>query len=474
MPRAERVAERELAEYPGPIRDDPYAGVLRVVLHGLYDLAWILATILCSPWLLWKSLTSEGFGRMIVERLGRGLPAAPAPGSRPRVLVHGVSVGEVKAAQSVVRMIEERYPEFEVVVCTTTNTGLQVARDIFDGRLIVRFPADITWIVRRFLRRVHPACVVLVELEVWPNFLRESNRAGIPVAVVNGRITENSFFQYQFFKKLLPQFNRISLYCVQDTEYARRFLDLFVGRERLVVTGNVKIDGLPVGPVDPGEELTTLLGGKPGQLVLVAGSTHASEELWIAEAWLACEVDSRLILVPRHPTRAPEIERELGTLGLAAQRLTRLRTGGEPPDPARPAIVDTIGELERVYGLADVVYVGGTLVPHGGQNMLEPAAQGRAVAFGPHVDNFLQEAMLLASAGACVEVPDRAGLQEALCALAKDPERRARMGTAAMAAVRAQGGATELTVAALEYGCLRDLTPRGNGPKRQGGVSLPN
>ncbi|HED65849.1 MAG TPA: 3-deoxy-D-manno-octulosonic acid transferase, partial [Planctomycetes bacterium] len=375
---------------PEALLRDPNPGALRSLLHGLYDLAWWGALLLASPWLAYRSLRDPGFKTLASERLGRGLAAIPRK-KRPRVLVHGVSVGEVKAAAPIVRGIEERFPGLEVVVSTSTNTGLEVARGLFDDKAVVRFPADPRPIVSRFLRRIEPDLVLLVELEVWPNFLRQCNRRAIPVAVVNGRITELSHGQYLLFREVLPQFNRISLFCVQLEEYAQRFRRLGVEPERLLVTGNVKVDGLRIGRVDAGEELTRLLGGR-GRPVIVAGSTHEPEELLVARAWRDHTPEARLVLVPRHPHRSATVAADLEREGFAVQLLSALRGGLEENDPAKVAIVDTIGELERVYGLADLVFVGGSLGDFGGHNLLEPAAQGVPVLFGPHVDNFTQEA----------------------------------------------------------------------------------
>ncbi len=446
---------------PPALRADPDPGVLRALVHALYDLAWVAAGVLGSPWLLLKSLRGRRFGRMVLERLGRGLGALPRA-TRPRVLVHGVSVGEVKAARSLVSLLEERYPELEIAFSTTTDTGLEVARKAFPGKLVVRFPVDLSPCVRRFLRAVDPAVVVLVELEIWPNFLRVCNREGRPVAVVNGRITRESHGRYLVFLRLLPQFDRISLFCVQSEEYARRFGMLGVAPERIVVTGSVKADGLPIGPAEPGAELAALVGGRAGQRVVVAGSTHEPEELLVARAWARAARDARLVLVPRHPDRCAEIVSRLESEGIAAQRLTALRAG-ERPDPARALLVDTIGELERVYSLADLVFVGGSLIPHGGQNMLEPAAQGKACVFGPHVENFEQEAQLLLAAGASWTVADEAELAAALAKLLGDRVLRERMGRAGMEAVAAQRGATALTLAALGALDLEALATRGPG-----------
>jgi 3-deoxy-D-manno-octulosonic-acid transferase len=295
---------------------------------------------------------------------------------------------------------------------------------------------------------VQPDFVILVELEIWPNFLRECNRRGAPVAVVNGRITRTSHGRYVWFRRLLPQFNRLSVICVQDEEYAERFLGLAVDPRRVVVTGSMKADRLPLGPVDPGAELTALLGAPPGVPVIVAGSTHDPEEELVVDAWQRGAREARLVLVPRHPERAPEVARTLERRGVRAQRLTALRAG-ETPDPAQPCLADTIGELERIYGLADLVFVGGSLIPHGGQNMLEPAAQGKAVVFGPHVANFAPEAALLVGRGACLQVEDADALALAFSELVADPALRERMAALGLEVVREQKGATAFTLSAL-------------------------
>jgi 3-deoxy-D-manno-octulosonic-acid transferase len=451
--------ERLLAPGVRALRDDPNPGPIRGLLHLVYDLAWIGAALLGFPWLLWKSRRTEGFGAMVRERLGEGLGALPAAErGRPRVLVHGVSVGEVKGALPIVRALEEAFEGIEVVISSTTDTGMAIARELFGDRRVVRFPIDLSFVLRRFLRRVRPSFVVLVELEIWPNFLRECNRSHLPVAVVNGRITDWSHSRYLFFRKLMPQFNRISLFCVQSELYAERFGALGVERDRILVTGNIKADGLRIGAVAPGEELVRLLGPRDGQLVLVAGSTHGPEEGLVVGAWQEGVPEARLILVPRHPRRVPEVVRELEEAGWAPRRLSRLRSGEETPDPSQPVLVDTIGELERVYGLADLVFVGGTLVDHGGQNMLEPAAQGRPILLGPSVTNFLHESRLLLDAGAIRQVADAEELAASLRELAADPLCREEMSRAGLEAVARQRGAARKTLQALSELSLASLT----------------
>jgi 3-deoxy-D-manno-octulosonic-acid transferase len=273
------------------------------------------------------------------------------------------------------------------------------------------------------------------------------------VAIVNGRITEKSFSGYRSFRHLLPQLERLTLICAQDEEYRQRFLRLGVDPRRVVLSGNIKADALKLGRAEPGAELRSLLGGAPGQAVLVAGSTHEPEERWIVEAWRALEPRPRLIVVPRHPQRCAEVCAGLERLGERPQRLTRLRNGGEAPDVRRVAIVDTIGELERVYSLAHLAFVGGSLVPHGGQNVLEPAAQGVPVVHGRWTANFAKEVALLAGAGASLEVDEPGALGGALAELLADSGRRAQMGQAGLRAVERTRGATERTIAALRC-CL--------------------
>ncbi|MFT5049793.1 MAG: 3-deoxy-D-manno-octulosonic-acid transferase [Chlamydiales bacterium] len=450
------------AATPPPIRTDPNRGWLRFLLHAFYSVIAGVVVVIAAPWWIGRSLTDRHFRAMILGRLTVGLGRLPRT-ERPRILVHGVSVGEVKAAQPIVRAIQAAHPDAQVVVSATTGTGLEVARKLFADLPVVGFPADFDFLVRRFLRRVQPTCVVLIELEIWPNFLRCANRAGVPVVVANGRITDRSFQRYGIFRSTLPQFNRISLFCAQDNTYARRFAELAHSTERVVVTGNVKADGLRLGrPWTRDERRAHPTGKAPGQVellagvgdsevVIVAGSTHGDEDVWIASAALAGAPGARLVLAPRHPARARDIVSDLAKLGMRAQLWTVIRSGAEAVDSGRPLVVDTIGDLEQFYALADIVFVGGSLVPHGGQNMLEPAGLGRPAVYGPHVANFSHEAALLEQHGASVRVQDRADLARIFAQLVADPARRERMGIAAIQAVETQRGASRLTLEALAH-----------------------
>lgn len=435
-----------------PIRTDPNGGLGIALLHWIYDAAWWFAILVGLPLWLWKAGRRPGFRTMVAERLGWS--GWPEPSERPRVLIHGVSVGEVKGAQALIDRLREQRPDLEVVLTATTDTGLEMARKLYPDVSVARYPLDLSSVVRRFFRRVNPVAVVLVELEVWPNFLREANRRGAPLAVINGRITEDSFKSYRVFKRFFPQFNRLSLVCVQDDTYGQRFRRLGVDPARVLTTGNVKFDGLSVGRKSAGPDLAPHLNCGGDRPIVVLGSSHDPEEFWFTRAWREHFPEARLVLVPRHPPRAAGVVAQLAAEGVQVQRLTELRASGAAAAPDLPLLVDTIGELDPVYGAADLVFIGGSLIEHGGHNMLEPAVQGVAVAFGPHVHNFRAEVRLLLDVDGALQVDDPARVGSELAGLLGDAGRRSAMGAAAQAAVEAQKGATDLTLGALSQGCL--------------------
>jgi 3-deoxy-D-manno-octulosonic-acid transferase len=438
-PRAIDAAGRADA----PIRRDPHGSWARSLAYLTYDLAWVLALAIASPWWIWRALTDRAFREMLLERAGwRQLPLARS--HRPRVLVHGVSVGETKCAEGLVRALERDHPELEIAISATTDSGTALAKKLHPHLAVVRFPLDVSFAVGRFFARVDPACVVLVELEVWPNFLRAANRRSAPVVVVNGRITGRSAARYARLEKLLPQFDRLSLVAAQDEDYAQRFRDLGLASERVRVTGNLKHDALRTEPRECTPALRAAVVAQDGAPVVVAGSTHAPEERIVTSAWRASARDARLVIVPRHVERAAQVARECD-----AQLLSRVRAG-DPVDAARALVVDSIGELEAIYALADVAFVGGSLMSRGGQNMLEPAVLGKPVVHGPHVENFAREAALLAEARASVCVRDEAELGRALASLLADASMRARMGAAGRAAVLELRGATQRTLDVVE------------------------
>ncbi len=417
----------------------------------LLNLVYLLTLTLLSPWLLYKALTTGKYRRGLWHKLtGRAFVRA---GDAPCAWFHGVSVGEVHLLRQVVAVFRQRHPDWECVISTTTDTGFAEAEKCFPDLRVFWWPFDFTWAVGRALRHVRPSLVVLAEGEVWPNFLTVAKQCGVPVAVINARMSPRSFRRYRRLGVLARRlFGRLDLCVVQTPEYAEHFRALGVPAERVHVSGSVKYDGACTDRDNSRTaELRRLLGVAPADLLWVAGSTQAPEEQIALDIYRKARErhpNLRLFLVPRQKDRFEEVAGLLRRSGLPFRRR------GELSEPVRErdaiVLVDTIGELGALWGLADVAFVGGSLDgQRGGQNMIEPAAYGAAVVFGPHVWNFKADVARLLEAGAAVQVADAASLEGAVLRLLEDGAERQRLGAAGRRLVLQQLGATERTVALL-------------------------
>lgn len=415
------------------------------------DLGYLGAAAIAAPVFLFRAATDPRDRTHLGERLAfypRRRAATPA------VWVHGVSVGEILGARTLVQSIAAARPDAEIILTTTTVTGRRAAQQQYPGRRVFFFPFDLSPVIKRALDRIRPSLILLFELEIWPNLLQAATERGIPVAIVNGRITERSLRRYRAIRGALrPLLALLDPVCVQDEMYAGRFRYLGVDPARIRVTGNLKYDAVPLEEARPDETLAALFDIRDGDWLWVGGSTHPSEERILAETYRSLRARHprlRLVLAPRHPDRVPEVLRTLAALGLPAFRRSQLATPG--PAGLREAVIvlDTIGELRRVYTLARAVFVGGSLIPHGGQNMIEPAALGRAVGFGPHVHNFLDAAEHLLRAGGAFQVRDAVELTGQLERLLTDERALREMGGRAREAVREGIGATRRTMEALQ------------------------
>jgi len=412
---------------------------------GIYQPLFLLAFLLYSPVLCWRLLWDTRFRTSLRQRLG---DVPPLDGDRSVVWIHGVSVGEIKAARNFIALLRERRPDLQLVVSSTTPNGHQVARQEHPDLPVVFYPLDLGPCPARAIGRLRPRCVLLMELEIWPNFLQVCHRRGIPVAVINGRISERTFKGYRLARGLLPQLDLISTYCVQDRVYRQRLLDLGVDGVRVHVTGNMKYDSVVMGEqAGPGPLRRWLTAG--GRLVLVAGSTHADEELWVHEAARAAAqqvgTPLRLVLVPRHPERAATVGEQLAAAGARPVRWSAAEQA-LPELGDAVVVVDRIGQLQRFYAAGDLAFVGGSLIPHGGQNMLEPAALGLPTLFGPHTANFRRDVEHLLAADGAICVGDRAALVCELARLGRAPARRAEIGANARGVIAAGRGATARTL----------------------------
>jgi 3-deoxy-D-manno-octulosonic-acid transferase len=440
---------------PPPGRTDRAGAVLPLqrsglrgwLTMGIYQPVFLLAFLVYSPVLLWRITFDRRYRKSMRERMGFVPHRAD---DRQVVWIHGVSVGEVKAASNFIALLQRSRPDLQLVVSTTTPNGHLVARQEHKDLPVVFYPLDFGRFPGRALDRIQPLCVLLMELEIWPNFLQSARKRDIPVAVINGRISERTFKGYRLARGVLPQLDLISIYCVQDRAYQKRLLDLGVDSARVHVTGNMKYDSVVMGKHQDAAALLRPWLAPRGELVLVAGSTHADEEAAVldAVAGIATGLPApvRIVLVPRHPERAASICELVAGRGLRAVRWTAAAADLPPLGRHDVIVVDTIGQLQRFYAACDVAFVGGSLVPHGGQNMLEPAAQGRATIFGRHTANFRRDVELLQAADAVVQVPDRAAFAGALGRLLADPQRRAELGANALRVITENQGATARTL----------------------------
>ncbi len=414
----------------------------------LLDYIYLFVLSLLSPWMFYRALRTGRYRRGLRDKLF-GLRQSPGKGA---VWFHGVSVGEIHLLRQVIAAFRRRYPDIPCVLSTTTDTGYDEARRCFPDLLPFYYPFDFSWAVRNSLRALSPRLIVLAEAELWPNFLMAAHRQGVPVAVINGRMSPRSLKRYQWVKPLSRWlFSQIDLLLMQTEHYARAVRILGIPPDRVAVTGNIKFDGVLTDRRNPRTHyLRDMLNVKDGELIWVAGSTQAPEEEIVLRIWQKLRGDHpnlRLFLVPRHKERFEEVAQLLSQAGVDFARRSSCADLGRPV-----VLVDTMGELGPLWGLADVAFVGGSLDGRrGGQNMIEPAAFGAAVVFGPHVWNFADTAARLIDAQAARQVADAEQLESMMRMLLEDEEERHRLGATARAFVQRQQGATEITISYLGH-----------------------
>ncbi|MGD1277056.1 MAG: 3-deoxy-D-manno-octulosonic acid transferase [Tepidisphaeraceae bacterium] len=423
-----------------------------------YDIAYGIAVGLASPVWLAKPSMRRKVLRAFSQRMGR---VAGRDLSKPAIMIHAVSLGEINATRSLVDTLRAQRPGLHFVVSVTTDTGFERGRELYGSAAdvtLVRYPLDFSAAVDRLLDALRPSVVVLLELEVWPNFIRRCARRRLPVVLINGRITTESFGKYRWARPLMGgMFSRLHRVCVQDATYADRFAELGVGPDRISVTGTMKFDTASVAErIDGQDELAAAMGLSPGrQRIWVCGSTGPGEEeliLPIYRRLLEQFGDLRLVLVPRKPERFDEVAHLIRAegFGLLRRSDTQREPGGPPPGPGPgpgPVILgDTMGELRKFYALAEVVFVGRTLVDLGprqhGSDMIEPAALGKPVIVGPHTGNFAEAMERFTRADAMRVVQDAASLEQAVRRCLSQSAEAAQMAARAREVVRSGQGAT--------------------------------
>jgi 3-deoxy-D-manno-octulosonic-acid transferase len=420
-------------------------------MYALYSVALALALLASAPYYLWKGRGSGRYLRTLGERLG-GPPALPAAGERS-IWIHAVSVGEVLVARGLVERLKARFPSRRVVVSTTTATGNAIARSLLSADAVFYNPLDLRGPVRRTLAALDPALLVLVETEIWPNLIHEAHRRGIRVAVANGRLSPRSFPRYARARPLLARvLAEVDVFLMQGEAHADRARRIGAPAERVRVTGNLKYDAPAPGPGEPAAVAMAALLGPAGEArpLWVAGSTMPGEEEAVLRAFGALRAGHptlRLLIAPRHPARAEDVTALAARSGHQVVRRSAL--GGAPWRAGDVLVLDTMGELAHVYPHATVVFVGGSLVPSGGHNVLEPAAAGRAVVVGPHMENFQEIADEFRAERALLQVQRAEDLAPAIARLLEDAPERERMGARGRALLERNRGALEATVEAL-------------------------
>jgi 3-deoxy-D-manno-octulosonic-acid transferase len=427
-------------------------------MYALYSILLRLGLLAYLPVFLVRRHRA-GYGHDLAQRLGRlgdGLPA------EPRCWVHAVSVGESAAGVPLVEAIHRRWPELGIVVSTITPTGARIVRDRLAGTAAHRyFPLDLPGPVGRALDAARPRFFIAIETELWPNFLRALARRRIPSMIANGRISDRSFHRYLRVRWLMRRvLADVSVFAMQSEEDARRILALGAPPSRVVVTGNLKSDLVPEAEsVDAAWRERLGLGAT--DRLWIAGSTHRGEEAIVLDVFLRARARCprlALLLAPRHPERAGEVEELIRERGLIPVRRSRLPDGRAA---GAVVILDTVGELAALYGVAHVVFVGGSLVPIGGHNVLEPAMRGKPVLYGPHTSNFREGAERLQRSGGGIVVKDGLELERELSPLLEDPDLARRTGDAARAAFAGRQGAVDATLELI----ARHLWPaRGSVP----------
>jgi len=418
-------------------------------MYLLYSALAAVALLLSSPVWLFRLVRYRKYRAGLAERLGRVPERLRDSQHRPTIWVHAVSVGEVLAVSELISELQQRAPQYRIAVSTTTATGQALARDRFGAADVFYFPIDFAFAVRPYLRALRPALIIIAETEFWPNFLRLGRQSGARIAVVNARISDRSLPRYRRFHALIaPALQNISLFLAQGEEDRRRLIEIGAPEKRVQVSGNLKFDLKPATEAPLVAELKSALANTGP--VFVCGSTVEGEEPILLRAFTVVRKrypNALMILAPRHPERFAQVAELIAASGIRFWR--RSQWNASEPLGAGTFLLDTIGELASIYQLADIAFVGGSLVAKGGHNILEAAQHGAAIVVGPHTENFRDMVTLFRRAGAVVVVTADE-LAPTLLGLLADESRCRGLGARAREILRDNAGATARTVSALQ------------------------
>lgn len=426
----------------------------------LYDLIFIIFAVVYLPYFLVRKKLHRGF----MQRLGffpadlklgpsldRNRKAYPSGLGRP-IWVHAVSVGEAKIAEILVKQLRRMYPERRFILSSVTPTGNRIIRSFRkEHDLIFYLPLDLSFITKRVIRKLCPCICIIMETEIWPNLITQLNKMNVPVVLVNARISDRSFLGYRAIKAFIkPIVNKIDLFCAQSKRDAQRLSILGAPSNKVKVTGNMKFDfsrhsGIPPEAGKDYIDYRLKLGLEFTERLFVAGSTHQGEEKIILNVYKQLQnefPDLRLLIAPRHPERSSEIEKLIRRYNLQTLRISQLNLSSITYHPSPIFILDTIGQLLSFYAIADIVFVGGSLVKKGGHNILEPALFEKPILFGPYMFNFRDIADLFLTEGAVCMIDGQKELSKKIRFLLSNPSEIETMGKKARQLIMENQGAT--------------------------------
>ena len=417
-------------------------------MYILYNTILFAATFVILPYFLLKMVFTGKYRKSLVQKLGgRQTQILTNLGGGPRVWVHAVSVGEVTAAAPIVASLKLKRPEIKIIFSTSTETGQQIAQQLVKGAdAFIYFPLDIPYVVRKIIRLVNPVVFVMVETELWPNFLQACKLNAVKTLMVNGRISTRSYNKYRltryFWRRVLADLSAAGMIAEVD---ASRMKSIGMAEDRIEVLGNAKYDALAAMAAPAlQEEIARRVNQRAGERFFVAGSTHPGEEeivIRVYQRLLKHYPDFKLIIVPRHVERTAAIRELLQLAGLPDVITMADMNNGKIREKERIIIVNVIGELFKIYSLATIVYCGGSLVPKGGQNILEAAAWGKVIFYGPSMEDFSEEKILLEDVGCGVTISNEEELLHRILQALEHPEELEMRGARGKAVVAANMGA---------------------------------
>ena len=412
----------------------------------LYDIGFLIFSVVYLPILVFKGKLHREFP----ERFGRYALAKEKAllSGRDRIWIQAVSVGEVAVCKSLIPLLKEKFPGHDLVVSTITKAGNDLAKKLFSkDAVIIYFPLDFGFTVRRAIKYIKPRIYIMIETEIWPNLLSELSLNSVPSVMINGRISDRSIGKYRLVKPFLKNvLSKICAFCMQDTIDAERVIELGAPPDRVKVTGNMKFDAEVLANVGASDAVRRSMNLNEDDPLLVAGSTHEGEEETIVEAFkeLILEFPKlKLLIAPRHISRVGEIEKIIKKSGFEPVRVSGLNAVRSTQYAVRILILDTIGYLNEAYSAATLVFIGGSLVKHGGQNPVEPAVMGRAILLGPHMFNFRYITKVLLKEGAALQITGKEELVKDLKMLLRDPLKRSELGDKAKRVIAENRGATK-------------------------------